>query len=649
MGRDHRRRPQTKRRFRQIESRGEHEFETVDDLAHAAQFAIFPTAAVATSPLIESGDAIKKEEDDNEIEVGDDDDDSDASITDAAPNHVDDKHDNDDDDESDDNESDDDLAEAIQRMEKATAEEESNPLAMASNPPKTKNEVDGYKVPIQELESQLQMKLTVQGGTKTAMAMNNNMDVTMNEVSLAGKIKNYLLLDRTVVVESITNSPSSRLQQQATGPLDEGSLLVIQKPDNTDDDKDAFKTIWIPLGRIFEVFGPVSQPLYTIRLPSPSLNEKKKSSAKRSSKNNSQKNNELKDHVQTRRGVVDSEEGEAKIGTHQDDNETTTVNIKESNEENAPRDTEEKTELSNEEGELITNGEKASDHEEKNYVIQSPSSRITIKETSENKDTPSDSLSLSSSSQIVKKSLPTQEKNDELEESVIDQWAIDGEYAKFLSQNKDIQVYYIQDEAKLIDTGLVLRASGKGCDASNIHDEEILDCIEAYYSDDEKEREAKNKKKGATRKRTQPRNNNKQEQQQSRPRDCHQQQMQHNASTRLSNAAAIGHHGRPTPPPPPPQGYGYDQHANSLPQGFHRTTQQNIPNGGFQQPSHLYQYPIKSSFHGQTSIPPPPPPKPNQPYQYQGAAPSTYLPQASTSMVPPPPPRNPNEPPAYQY
>ena len=40
----------------------------------------------------------------------------------------------------------------------------------------------------------------------------------------------------------------------------------------------------------------------------------------------------------------------------------------------------------------------------------------------------------------------------------------------------------------------------KGCDASNIHDEEpsTQDAKEMYYSDDEKEREAKNKpKKGA--------------------------------------------------------------------------------------------------------------------------------------------------------
>jgi rRNA processing protein Gar1 len=666
MGRDYRRRPQTKRRFHQTQGDAP---ETVDDLAHAAQFAIFPNSAVANTSLIESGDPTKKKEDDNEIEVGDEeeeDDDSDASIADAAPNENGGQHDDDaaesesDDDESDD-ESDDDLAEALQRMEQASAKDEANLNSAASNPPKTENEVDGYKIPIQELESQLQIQLTVQEGTITTTT-NNSMDVSMNEVSLAGKIKNYMMLDRTVVIESITNS-SPGLQQRA---LDEGSLLVIKKPDNTDDDKDASTASWIPLGRIFEVFGPVSQPLYTIRLPSPPNNQKKKSSANRSSKKNPKKKVSLNDNEQT-------EESEAKINTHQDDNETTTMNNKKSNEGNIVDDTTVKIESPKEGGESITMGEEASDPEEKNSVIQSPSSptpcQTTIQETSDVRE--NEDATLSWPSKIVGKSLPTQEKeavesktenatpnNDEHKVPIIDPWAVDGEYAKLLSQHKDIQVYYIEDEAKLIDTGLVLRISAKGCDASNIYDEEIIDSNEAYFSDDEKEREAKNKRKG--RKKTQERNNDNNRQQKHPPRsgNFHQQQFQHNAvSIGFSNTSAIGHHARPSPPPPPPpppQNYGYGQRAGSLPQGFHRVTQQQMPHGGFQQQQQpLYQYPAQSSFRGQAqaSIPPPPPPPQmhSQPNPYQRTAPPSYPPQAPSSMRPPPTPRNPNEPPAYQY
>jgi len=537
MGRDHRRRSQTKRRFRQIEGGQEDVLETVDDLAHAAQFAIFPASAVAPISQEEIIGDPMKEEDDNEIEVGgdDDDDDDDDSDSDAVTNDENNEDDNDDS-ESDDDESDDeDLAEALKQMEQASAEEEAK-SATTSNPPKTENEVDGYKVPIQELESQLQIQLTVKGGTETSMATNN-------EVSLAGRLKNYMLVDRTVVVQSIAYSR----------PLDEGSLLIVKKSVKDGDGKNASTTSWIPLGRIFEVFGPVSQPLYTIRLPSPPSKIKKTQPHTRSSKDHPKKSEE-------------------KIDEQVINDESPTVDNIESNETIAVQ--------------------KESPLTQENEVTKSVA------------------------------------KNDEPEGSVIDPWAMDGEYAKFLSDNEDIQVYYIQDEAKLIDTGLVLRISGKGCDASNIYDEEIIDPSEAYYSDDEKEREAKNKKKGASRRKKQHGNNgNRFQNNQHRPRNFHQQPGQYQ----------FRQNSTPPPPPPPPQSYPYSQHTGNLPSGFH--PQQ----GGLQQASPLYQYPVQSAFHGQSSIPPPPPPPmSHQQYPHQRAAPSSMPP-------PPPPPRNPNEPPAYQY
>ena len=461
------------------------------------------------------------------------------------------------------------------------AEEEAK-SAKTSNPPKTENEVDGYKVPIQELESQLQIKLTVEGETETTMATKNGMGISMNEVSLAGKIKNYMILDRTVVVESITNSP--------VGPLDEGSLLIVKKSDS--DCKDGSTTSWIPLGRIFEVFGPVSQPLYTIRLPSPPIKKKERQNDKTSAKGNAK---------------VD----EGKIC------ETPTVDNAESNETAAAKTS---TELSSSEATEVANGSEKETMS--SDTVQSP--------FVEEKSTPMEEEGLKS----VSKDGTT--NDDESEASVIDPWAVDGEYAKFISRNKAIQVYYIQDEAKLIDTGLVLRTSGKGCDASNIYDEEIVDSSESYYSDDEKEREAKNKRKGATRKKKQQGNSNRYQSNQPRPRNFYQ----HNVAT---GQHQFRQNAMKPPPPPPPQSYAYGQHTGTLPSGFHRTTQQ----GGFQQNSSLYQYPVQSAFHGQSSVPPPPPPPPpmhhHQQQPYQRVAPS------SQTHPPPPPPRNPNEPPAYQY
>ena len=561
MARDHRKGRRGKRGFRQVEHREEDE-ETVDDLAHAAQFALFPAPAVAEPPVDSNG----KEDDDNEIEVSEDDENDDDSDSDVSIKHTSDQDDDQDSDSSSDDESEDeDLAEALERMERASAEEEAK-SASTSNPPKTENEVDGYKVPIQELESQLQVKLTVEGGT------DKSKDISTNEVSLAGKLKNYMILDRTVVVESLSNAPSSH---NAIGPLDEGSLLVVKKAEEDDNET---KTSWIPLGRIFEVFGPVSQPLYTIRLPAPPKEPKK---ALKSSKMIPKKSET----------EIDSNEDKAKKGMDQND--------KESSSETPPL-TQPQT------AGKLTNESVDADASSPNTVQES-----TV--TEENKNTDSETMD----------ETPT---TNETEVPLPDPWAKDGEYAKFLSQNKDIDVFYIQDEAKMIDTGLVLRTSGKGCDASNIYDEEILDASEAYYSDDEKEREAKNKKKNR-KKRQQGNNHNRGNPH--RPQNFHPpQQFQHNNQFRP-----------PPPPPPPPQNYGYN-HARSLPSGFHAPTQQ----GGFAQPSTLYQYPAQSAFHGRSSMPlPPPPPPHNQQYPYQRAAPSSSMPP------PPPPPRNPNEPPAYQY
>eukprot|EP00536_Pseudo-nitzschia_multiseries_P007879 jgi/Psemu1/287422/fgenesh1_pg.190_\ len=528
------------------------------------------------------------------------------------------------------------------------AEEENG--VTASNAPKTENEVDGYRVPIRELESQLQIRLTVDDGMTALATSNKNKDISANQLSLAGRVKNYMLMDRTVVVESISISSTSLRTQQAVGPLDEGSLLVIKKHSNTEngalsDGTGTDVTSLMPLGRIFEVFGPVSQPLYTIRLPSPPSASKtnKKSPNHRPYKKNS--------NIQSSN---DSEKAEAK---EVDEKEViSTDNSNESNvktiekEENkgdgdASSDVLSKPETSDETDEAIAMEESLSsptkdDPVGKKSREQPENGDISQQQLSESVESSQDKEGSRSN---VEKTAPSSSHDAKPEKNKVDLWATDGEYAKFLSQNKNIEVYYIQDEAKLIDTGFVMRTSGKGCDASNIYDEEIVNSSEAYYSDDEKEREAKNKKKGVGRKKKQQRNI-----------DRHQQRHNNNSTTFQHNASPR-YYGQP-PPPPPPQNHRYGQGPASLPQGFHHTSQQHYQQGGVQQPYPTYQYPPQSMFHRQApGAPPPPPPPPpppgnNQPYPYQGTRQPPRGPQTTSNMVPPPPPpRNCNEPPAYQY
>jgi len=478
-----RRRTQTKRKHAQNKSMEcEDDLQCEDDLSHAAQFAILPSTTFNVATPAKSDPIEENKEDLQDIET--DEESSATAVNEKGDVANDDMEHNDDDGKDDDSDDDGDLAEILQKMEDhgvAVEEEEANRLVIPSNDTahQTKNEVDGYKTSICEVESRLQIQLSV----------GENVVATTTNVALAGKIKNHMIQDRTLVVESISHSPASPL---ASKPLDVGSLLVLKKPC---DDKNDPNASWIPLGRIFEVFGPVSQPLYTIRLPPPGPIADQKSS-----------------------------------------------DVKETNDKPLEKD------------------------------------------SAGNSDVAED---------------PAVPKNTSPEKSpeIIDPWAEGGEYTKFLVQSQDMKVYYVQDEAKLIDTSLVLKTSAKGCDASNIHDEEILEPQEEYYSDDEKE--TKQRKKNSPRKR---RN--------SRPRSKHNHHQNTHAPTmnrHQFHPIPQGMHPRAPPPPPPPR------HGNIPP------------------PSTLYQYPAQSLHyrHGGSM----PPQAANPPYRSNPNLPN----------------RNPDEPPPYQY
>ena len=327
---------QTKRRQPDHQDDG---LEEVDDLEFAAQFAVVPqvsqqpvddeASGSAATPQVE--DAMKSDDDEIDVDV----DDGDESESEEASNQgegVDQSTGQDEVDDEDDEEDDLSLQEIVAKMQDAEEDEdeegEGGPAAKA--PPKTRNELDPYVTPIAELEKHLKTTLTVEEKDKLFLG---NSSTSSTNLSLAGTLKNHMVADRTVVVES---APDER-------PLDEGSLLVIRSNEKK----------LIPLGRVFEVFGPVTRPLYTIRLP------------------------------------------------------TTLATPKEEEKED-----------------------------------NKPSSSDQSSEKPEQKEDTPDPVCLD------------------------DPWGDKGEYTNLTRATENLSVYFVVDEAKLIDTNAIMKSSGKGCGKS---------------------------------------------------------------------------------------------------------------------------------------------------------------------------------------
>jgi rRNA processing protein Gar1 len=260
----------------------------VDDLTFASAFAMMTTPD-ATPELSQQKepitDEIKIDEDDISNESADD---EEESLEEAIVEL-----------ESDD-ESDIDLSEQLSKMENEDQPKSKNSKIAV---PKTQNEIDLYNCPVTELEKKLDLDL----GISDVVLFNPsyvgimNAKVSLDRIRLAGNIKFHLVSDRTIVVESNPNGDAddgtgAGIYQKGSHPgtdnspllLDEGSLLLLRlrKDDEIiskligDEIEDidvkpysdakvntiANKTCVIPLGKILEVFGPVSKPLYTVRL-----------------------------------------------------------------------------------------------------------------------------------------------------------------------------------------------------------------------------------------------------------------------------------------------------------------------------------------------------------------------------------------------
>ena len=641
---------QRKRRHQTAAAVDDEEEETVDDLAVAASFAMAGLAGMA-------GDNHQQEEDtssdDDDEESSDDDDDEeeessedekaegkdaadtyandeektteespakDSSVNNGSGNdHVKEESDSDD-------ESDVDLSEALARMVGESGDEagasdddeganggggrrrgargsgrRGKPKAEVSStaPLRTENEIDPYACEVSVLEEKLAIDLRVNttagqaNGVKADTGATNKAVGISNDVQLcpAGRVKNHLVKERTIVVES-----GLGMVTFASGPLDEGSLLVVRAGTSTTTGSSSgakapeagSSTAIIPLGRVFEVFGPVKQPLYTIRLLSPKDLVRKAPP---------------KPKPQSAETVVGSTSAEAddniKEGDAADDN---AIDLDEDGED--------------EQGEeKVAKGDEANGDEAKG----ADTTAVPQEETKKDED------------------------KDEEEKEEADPWAEDGQHTKLLRDQPNIEVYFVRDEAKLIDTNNVIKLSGKGCDASNLYDEE-LNANEIDFSDDEEERMAKRKAKD---RKNAKRNDG---QQRGGPGGRVGRGTGGRGGRGRNNGGGRGgwgghsnfhHHQYQQPPlmamaPPQPQMMGAPPipYGNQYPQyGTQQPPMPMHPQGFQQMPYPQYQQNLPTM---------PPPPPPHQPYAGAGGyvvqAPQQYGTGTPGGVPPPPPP-----------
>ena len=351
--------------------------------------------------------------------------------------------------------------------------------------PRTENEIDIYNCTTYELEK---LNVGIDPSTNNTLQMDSDGAIIINEnikhkLQIAGTLRSYIPEQRTVVVDSFI--PVTLLQHGSVGgsttnvrPLDEGSMLVIiTKQEDIDDSEDESKKSFATtldkvdesstcsiqrLGKIIEVFGPISRPLYAIKLPDPP--------AKQDAKN---ANNEKK--AKANAGTIE------KVDTSKVDDDEVEMKEEESN-------------MGEESSATQKGGDTNAEMEDKS-CNGGTKDDTTIEETNENQNDTSepptafnevvkeDKDAGSNSSDDEKKSIPQQQKTDP--------WSVNGKLSTILKSHPNAAVYVLKDHAKLIDTDQIIRVSGKGCDASNMYDEEPGQGEHQYYSDDEQERNAK--------------------------------------------------------------------------------------------------------------------------------------------------------------
>jgi hypothetical protein len=379
--------------------------------------------------------------------------------------------------EDDDAESDVDLADQLARMVDGEGDEMDDDLDGAANntvilsagggsgssanikKPMTANEIDLYRLQLNDVPETIATDPSpLATEEKLALVVSPILSSeTSSKLSLAGTIQHYMVDERTVVV----------LSHLGGVLLSEGTLLVLQTADAKDSGLALQSPTIVPIGKILEVFGPVSQPLYSIVIPAPIRSTVTKPSTRTTDSGNGSENTTLPSLQ------VDSKDDEAKAPDAKVDDakESTTGNLPSSHVDT--KDDEAKT--------ADSKVDEATESAADNLLI----SQADSKDDEAKQDDMTAAVGVAST--VVK----DERKTIAAGVSPTDPWSKRGQYSILLKSNPKLPVYFLQDSmaTNVLDTATVYRYSGRGCDASNIFDEEIIDGQD--YSDDEQERMAK--------------------------------------------------------------------------------------------------------------------------------------------------------------
>ena len=456
----------------------------------------------------------------------DDDDDSDIDLTEHLANMV-------DDDEYEDNDG---IPAMRNKRGKGGGRNPSNNKNRTQNDaagaaPRTENEIDLYNCPTEELqklnvlddiivencgEVSSTIAPTTLSATSTATALTLD-DSLKAKLRIAGTVRSYLACQRTIVIDSfippslsgggggVSNGAPLRYSfhgASVSQPLDIGSMLVIitkeqilvgSKNDGTgekctattmheivDDNKENGKTTQYSvqiLGKIMEIFGPVQRPFYAIRLPDPprlpppppppsKIVKEVPADDERSEKQQqldaaADNFNEINNPSSEVSKKVDEDEG-----THKAEQ----PDVRDVNADIAIV--------------ALTNGKS---HASKNETSVDQVGEVNQPAT-EKVDVEGKVHDESTSTAVAIKDITDGATTQKMD----DPWSSDGgKLSTMLLSSPNAAVYSLSDYSKLVDTANVIRISGKGCDASNMYDEEVGMDEQQYFSDDEQERESK--------------------------------------------------------------------------------------------------------------------------------------------------------------
>ena len=382
-------------------------------------------------------------------------------------------------------------------------------LAVYDGALRTENEIDPYRCTTERLERLNVLGMTDENNTDTTDHNNihgvgrggngEELEITMDDeitkkLQIAGIVRSYIPGQRTVVVDSTippsfilqsssnSNSSSSSNNNGQQRPFNVGSLLVViakqqpsqHKQSEADCDDDIVKQ-YIPitlnemydtvttsttsvttttttkctihvLGKIMEIFGPIQRPFYAIRLPDP-----------------------------PKVTVLQAQEGpllnEMRIPSPEEDDGSdnkVVVTI-------VPID---------------ANAMEGENNDIEDHVSNPVPTGNNEVEYRDSNDTVSMNAPIIDNNTLSNTTNETKAKVQDIDEAY-DPWSSNGKLSIMFKSYPNAIVYSLTNCSTVIDTHKVMQISGRGCDASNMYDEELGVNEQQYYSDDEQERVAK--------------------------------------------------------------------------------------------------------------------------------------------------------------